>query len=468
MIIKSITNQYLLENEENQYFDRKSARIKPSDIVRHLVAFANANGGILAIGIEDNGIVTGFDYEGAHSINEFLEVPYFIDGNIKVIHDERTIDNKTILLFEIESSDNYVIKTRDQKVFLRVGDKSKLLNHEQVTQLEYDKGERRFEDLVIEESSFNDVDIELLTKYKQILGTNLSLEEILYARSLMKNGHLTYAGILLFGKYPTKYLPNARVRLLKFDGNKMETGKRINIIKDINFEDAIPKIIEDIKREMHSQLRDFQYLGEDGVFKIIPEYPEFPWLEGIVNAVTHRNYSLQGDHIRVSLYDDHLEIFSPGKLPNIVTLENMKYTRYSRNPRIARVLTEFGYVKELNEGVKRIYDEMQASFLNDPIYTEPNSSAVLLTLENSIVSRKTRKDEYQKNNFDPTILPEKQLLVYGIISSHPGLNTREIADLLSIKKISVENAVKILRKKEVIEHIGTRSKGGYVIKKSDN
>lgn len=74
-------------------------------------------------------------------------------------------------------------------------------------------------------------------------------------------------------------------------------------------------------------IRDFQYLGEDGVFKIIPEYPEFPWLEGIVNAVTHRNYSLQGDHIRVSLYDDHLEIFSPGKLPNIVTLKIWSITR---------------------------------------------------------------------------------------------------------------------------------------------
>ena len=93
------------------------------------------------------------------------------------------------MLFEIESSDNYVIKTRDQKVFLRVGDKSKLLNHEQVTQLEYDKGERRFEDLVIEESSFNDVDIELLTKYKQILGTNLSLEEIILQNYFTKKEH---------------------------------------------------------------------------------------------------------------------------------------------------------------------------------------------------------------------------------------------------------------------------------------
>ena len=232
MIIKNITNQYLIESEENQYFDRKSARIKPADILRHIVAFANANGGVLAIGIEDNGEITGFDGMNAHKVNEFLEAPYLVDGNVKINYEERVIKNKKVLLFEIEPSENYVIKTKDSKVYLRVGDKSKLLNHEQIIQLEYDKGERRFEDLVVEESTFEDVDIKLLSKYKEILNTNLSLEEILEARALMKKGHLTYAGILLFGKFPTKYLPNARVRLLKFEGNRMETGKRLNIIKE--------------------------------------------------------------------------------------------------------------------------------------------------------------------------------------------------------------------------------------------
>ena len=82
---------------------------------------------------------------------------------------------------------------------------------------------------------------------------------------------------------------------------------------------------------------------------------------------------------------------------------------------------------EINEGVKRIYDEMQESFLKDPIYTEPNSSSVLLTLENSIVSRKARIEENRNITFDPTTLPEKQLLVYGIISSHPGLNAKQIS-----------------------------------------
>ena len=77
--------------------------------------------------------------------------------------------------------------------------------------------------------------------------------------------------------------------------------------------------------------------------------------------MTHRDYSFRGDYIRVSMFDDRLEILSPGALPNIVMLDNMRTTRYSRNPRIARTLLEFGWVRELNEGVKRIYTETTRS-----------------------------------------------------------------------------------------------------------
>ncbi len=113
---------------------------------------------------------------------------------------------------------------------------------------------------------------------------------------------------------------------------------------------------------MKTQLREFQYLDENGEFKIIPEYPEFAWFEGIINAVTHRNYSLYGDHIRIKMFDDRLEIESPGKLPNIVTIKNIKHERFSRNPRLARTLTEFGWVREMNEGVKRIYFKWKMRF----------------------------------------------------------------------------------------------------------
>lgn len=150
-------------------------------------------------------------------------------------------------------------------------------------------------------------------------------------------------------------------------------------------------IIQEAKDFISSQLREFVALNPStGKFQSVPEYPEFAWLEGIVNAVTHREYALAGRYILVSMYDDRLEIESPGKLPSIVTLDNIKETRYSRNPRIARILTDFGWVRELNEGVKRIYSDMEKYFLDDPVYSEPGQS-VRLVLKNNIVMRNLRR-----------------------------------------------------------------------------
>ncbi|NME44485.1 ATP-dependent DNA helicase RecG [Faecalicoccus pleomorphus] len=463
LLPKILTLEYLSNEKEGQYLDRKSARIKPSDIARHIVAFANANGGVLAIGIEDNGEITGFNNKDSKSINDFLNVPFSsCKGRLKVEHEIRkvTIDSKqdSILLLFIEPSEDAVIKTSDDKVYLRVGDKSKLLNHEQVTQLEYDKGERIFEDIIVEDSSIDDVDLQLLQQYKEKLGTSLSYEEILDARGLLKKGHLTNAGILLFAKHPTKFLPNARLRLLKFDGTRFETGQRLNIIKEINYEDAIPKIIQKVKNAITLQLREFQYLDENGVFKVIPEYPEFAWFEGIVNSLTHRNYSIMGDHIRVSLYDDRLEILSPGKLPNIVTLDNMLNTRYSRNPRIARVLGEFGWVKELNEGVKRIYDEMQMYFLKSPTYSEPNGNSVLLVLENSITSRQLRTDDKISSMFDQEILGqlnEFETTIIQFLTNNKSITIKTAKNILHKGDTFSRKQLKHLEELDIIEWHGS-------------
>lgn len=459
---KEVSVDYLCNERENQYFDRKSARIKPTEVARHLVAFSNANGGILAIGIEDNGKITGFNYDKANSINDFLYVPFSCcQVNLMIETEIIDVNGKQILLFFIDSVENNVIKTSDNKVYLRIGDKSKLLTHNEITQLEYDKGDRSFEDLIIKDSSFDDVDIELLLKYKHILNTNLSLEEILESRSLMKEGHLTVAGVLLFSKYPTKFLPQARLRLLKYDGTKMETGRRLNLIKEINYEYAIPKIIEEVRQAINFQLREFQYLDKDGIFKIIPEYPEFAWFEGIVNSLTHRNYSIIGDYIRVSLYDDRLEIFSPGKLPNIVTLDNMKNTRYSRNPRIARVLSEFGWVKELNEGVKRIYDEMDGFYLNKPTYSEPNRNSVLLVLENSITSRTLRVEDRIQKNFDESVfnsLNEYEIKIIQFLMTNEKITSKIASSLTGKSSKTCITILKLLVDKDILKWHGNSNR----------
>jgi len=116
---------YCLESE-NQFFDRKSARIKPLDIIRHLVAFANAEGGQLAIGIENDGKITGFNYDGAHKIDEYKnicftelkETPLSVNFDVLKAKNENG-KNDEILIISVDMSSDRVIKSHDGKVFLR-------------------------------------------------------------------------------------------------------------------------------------------------------------------------------------------------------------------------------------------------------------------------------------------------------------------------------------------------------------
>ncbi len=193
---------------------------------------------------------------------------------------------------------------------------------------------------------------------------------------------------------------------MRYDGIAEQVGTKINIIKDVNLEYPLLKIIEKAKEFVSVQLREFTALNQlTGRFQIVPEYPEFAWLEGIVNAVTHREYGMTGSYIKVSMFDDRLEILSPGKLPSIVTINSIRDTRFSRNPRIARVLPEFGWVRELNEGVKRIYEDMEDFFLEEPMYSEPEQS-VKLVLKNNIVMRTMRQSDRTIENIGNDIWDE--------------------------------------------------------------
>lgn len=423
--------------KENQYFDRKSARKDDREIAKHISAFANAAGGKLVVGIEDNGEVTGFRRNGARDIENFERAALATCTPTPIAHRERISvvnssgEDDTVLVLDIEPSTSHsVARMSDGDVFLRQNDKSVKLNREQVIALEFDKGQRIFEDELVKDSSIDDVDHEVLDRYKEILGTEVSDEQVLRSRRFMRDGKLTVAGALLFAQDPSVMMPQARVRILRYDGVKMETGERLNITKERCFCGPLPKVIQGAYELISSMLREFQFLGPDGKFQTVSEYPEFAWFEGLVNAVTHRDYSFRGDYIRISMFDDRMEIISPGALPNIVTLDNMRTTRYSRNPRIARTLVEFGWVRELNEGVQRIYTEMQNSLLGDPVYSEPGKTKVQLTLENNIVARTVRRSEALEDKMSSEAiasLSEYELAAIRLAFANGKVTARELA-----------------------------------------
>lgn len=462
-----VTNniEILASTRENHYFDRKSAKIKPEDLVRHIVAFANASGGKIVIGIEDAGTVTGFAYQGAHDPERFEQcaitdcTPSPDVSCTRVPVTNASGKDDFVLVMDIEPSTNRVITRRkDGAVYLRQGDQSKPLGYEQIRALEYDKNQRIFEDELVEDSGIGDVDREVLARYKEILGTDAPDEQVLRSRRFMRGGRLTVAGLLLFGECPAAFLPQARVRVLRFDGTKMETGERLNSTKDVTLDGPIPKVVDDAFSLISGMLREFQFLGSDGRFQTVPEYPEFAWFEGLVNAVTHRDYTYAGDYIRVSMYDDRLEILSPGRLPNTVTLDNMRETRYSRNPRIARTLVEFGWVRELNEGVKRIYTEMQKLLLNDPVFSEPDGTKVQLILENNILTRTLRQRDALEDRISREVLDslgEYELIAVQAAYARGHVTTKELAELIGRSAKSSSAILKGLDAKGVLAWHGT-------------
>ena len=364
----ALTLEYMTTEHENKYFDRKSAKIKPSDLAPHISGFANADGGTLVIGISDKThIIEGINSFGDEKINDFINapkdcckpMPRYQEEFLPVVNSAGKEDR--ILLLHIFPSIDQVIRTSGDATWLRIGDKTKEMLGDNLRNLEYTKSTRHFEDELNEDAGIEDLDTELLDDYCRHVGAEcLPYEHVLKARGFIRksNGqeHLTNAAVLLFAKNIQQFYPNCRVRFVRYDGTYAKVGKDINIIRDTSIELPILRIIDKTREFIGTQLREFTALNlENGRFQIVPEYPEFAWLEGIVNAVTHREYSMTGNFIKVSMYDDRLEIESPGKLPNIVTIDNIRETRYSQNPRISRVLTEFGWARELNEGVKRIY-----------------------------------------------------------------------------------------------------------------
>jgi ATP-dependent DNA helicase RecG len=401
-----LTLSYMTTAPENKYFDRKSAHIKPSDLAPWVAAFANAEGGTIVIGISDKTHrVEGINSVGADKINAFLNMakdyckpmPQMQEEFLTVVNERGETD--LILLLHVEASVDRLIYMKNDSVYLRIGDRTREIKGEDIHRLEYSKGTRHYEDECNLDAKLVDLDEKLLEKYKERIGAaKLHDEQVLQARGFLVDWHgehhLTHAAVLLFAKNIVRFYPTCRVRFLRYEGETAGTGTRMNLVKDINVELPILRMVEKAQEVVGAQLREFTSLDPaTGRFRTVPEYPEFAWQEGLINAITHREYAMSGEYIRVSMYDDRLEIQSPGRLPDIVTVNNIRDTRFSRNMRIARVLTEFGWVRELNEGVKRIYSDMAEFFLDDPEYTEPSGAAVRLTLKNNIKIRKLRRQD---------------------------------------------------------------------------
>ena len=361
-----------MTRKEDQTFDCKSIQIDPKALAVPIVAMANADGGVLAIGVSDKTrTLEGVD-QHTEKLNELLRVPFdFCNPSIPVTCSYLPCKDKDgnenhILLMEIPAS-MYLHTNHADEAFMRVGDKSRKLLFDERVQLMYDKGERFYEDTAVYGATIDDIDMDAVAEYTRLVGYSKSPLEYLRENNgfvtTNKQGEedVSTACILLFGKNPQKFFPRARTRFIRYEGVDEKVGAEMNVIKDVTFEGTILNQVKKTIEFIETQVREHTFLGQHGQFVTRRDYPEFVIQEMTVNSVCHRAYSIKGTEIQIKMFDDRLVFESPGKLPGMVKPTNIRNTHFSRNPKIAAFLKAYHYVKEYGEGVDRIYRELEAN-----------------------------------------------------------------------------------------------------------
>lgn len=440
----------LLEIAEDQWYERKGPRISVQSLANLEVGFGNADGGTIVVGISKEG-VEGIDRYPKHR-NELIqaaidltEPPVRARSHLVECANGRGRPDH-LLVIEVEPGEIIHTNQRDE-AFLRVGDENRKLTYRQRQELAYDKGQAVFEASSVSGSTLEDLDQSLLTSYATALGHPDPIR-LLAARGLRdKQDRITAAGLLLFGHTPQSHFPEAHVRILKYRGVERGAGARQQLLDDVRCEGSIPVILDTAATAIRRLQPARRALGGAGRFESVGLIPEDAWLEGLVNGVIHRSYSLGGDHIRVEIFDDRIEIESPGRFPGLVNPDDpLSATRFARNPRIARVCADLDFGEELGEGIRRMFEEMRLAGLADPLYRQ-TAGSVRLTL---LVAPVDRDLEAR--------LPSRSRELLASLRQGGRLSTGDLADAVGLSRPATIRRLRALQLAGLIEWVGQSAK----------
>ena len=473
-----MTIQEIRTHKEDQTFDCKSIQIDPKALAITIVAFANADGGDIAIGVSDKTRkIEGVD-QHTEKLNELLRVPLdFCNPSVSITSDllpctDKDGNENHILLMHIPASSELHTNQADE-AFMRVGDKSRRLSFEERIQLMYDKGERYYEDTAVYGAIVDDIDMAAVERYTELIGYTKSAKQYLHEN----NGFITtnakgeeqvsVACILLFGKYPQKFFPRGRTRFIRYKGTEERVGAEMNVIKDVTFEGTILDQVKATIAYLETQVEEHTFLGQHGQFVTNRDYPKFVIQEMIVNACCHRAYNIKGTEIQIKMFDNRLVFESPGRLPGTVKPSNIRHTHFSRNPKIAQFLKTYDFVKEFGEGVDRVCRELEANgtphlsfHLDDfilkitvPKVTENSNKVAEKVAENSNkvaekvaeANKKVTERLIEKANAHGERLTANRIKILELMLEDPYISRADLAKNIGISETSIYRNIEVMR-----------------------
>lgn len=426
-----------------------------------LVAFANGDGGTIVIGLAPDGTVAdqllADEMESALRLAltvcrppvrtewEQVETP---EGMVVAIHVPRSTELHSLA---------------DGRVLIRSGAENRPLGGEAIRQLAATKSSGDYEGESVPGASSDDFDPEVVEEYiakreeRQQRPVRQPLDRLLQQiGALDAEGRPTVAGLLLFGRDPQGFLPQSGLVFVRFAGTEPRGpeglpgyGRREEIGGPLArlLERAWQVIWEEMRVE--AVVRGLQ--REERT-----EYPPFAVREALVNAVCHRDYRLRGRRIEVRMFDDRLEVTSPGGLPGYITLDNIVEEHFSRNPRIVNGLFQWGYIEELGLGIDRMIEDMvQAGHPAPTFRATPYSFTVIL--QNVRDRRIMPRWEMHMN--------ERQMRALQYLQEYGRITNREYRELCP--DISAETArldLADLVEKGVLLKVGDKRGTYYILK----
>lgn len=478
---ESIRNLIACGESSTIQFKREFSNQKK--LAAEMIAFANSHGGMILFGVEDkSGVITGLSFdeiktlniELANTANEQVRPTLYIQTDIL------PIDGKNILIASIEEGAAKPYKDLNGNIWVKQGsDKRRITENSEILRLFASSRIYNPDEDIVPNTSINDlndraIDEYLLNTYHQQrsdfgIPFPKLLQNLRIADSM---GRLTLAGLLYFGKSPQKFKPAFCIKAISFYGND-PAGNNYRDSKDM--EGTIPELFDQAMRFLDMNLyhrqegRSFNTLGKLEISKISLE-------EMLQNSLVHREYIKQAP-IRLFIFDDRVEIISPGCLADGLSVDEIKLGNTTqRNPLIGTFCTRTMVYRGVGTGILRSLREgTKIEFENDEAGNQFKVTMYRNSLSDGIGEGGTETDngstETSKNGnsggteTDNGGTETTQMKILNIIKHNPSVKIRELSNLLNLSKNAIQKNLDILKKNGMISRVGAQKNGHWQIKK---
>lgn len=405
MQIKEILD--LSTRQEGHFYDRKAKEIDGKKIQKIACAFANADGGDFIVGIKDDKDAPNPDkrWSGFMTKEEFN----FVFQNLMEIKPsvpyvaiflKNTIDNSYALQVTVEKSEK-IHNTADSTVYIRVSAQSlPLKDPQKIQELSFAKGETSYEDLIYRDARAEDIfdSSEMQRFLKDYAPQSDPIDFTVNQNLVDRNSYEPkMSGLLLFNDNPVILLPRkCGIKITRYDTSE-KVPEREHLKEQVNIEGSLYEQIHKASEAITNLMSNVKIWTPKGLDTV--KYPEETIWEILVNAVIHRDYSISDD-VHILIFNNRIEINSPGKLPGYVTEENVLEARYSRNTKIVRTLNRYKNPpnKDMGEGLNTAFQRMKDWRLKEPTLKVEGNYVKVVIAHTPIASPEETIMEFLNNN----------------------------------------------------------------------